>query len=316
MRLLVTRPEPDASREAEALAARGHVPVLAPLLSIAFMGAVPLQLEGAKALIATSRNALRALASHPERDAALGLPLIAVGEGTAREAQEFGFADVTIGPGTGAELAALIRDEFKPEQVPLASIWSRLQDRHGPAAANAGVRLAFGEAPGTVTADAGRLEQALSNLVANAIRFTPAGGEVRVSAHALLDGSTRFDVTDTGVGLPVEDQVRVFDRFYKQDGSRSRGGTGLGLSIVRAIAEAHGGEASVRSTSGKGSTAPGPASVEPYTMQVDVWGSASRIAATRSGGVADVPVSASVRVERSYFCQWCSSTRAQTAGMR
>lgn len=140
------------------------------------------------------------------------------------------------------------------EQVPLASIWSRLQDRHGPAAASAGVRLTFGEALGTVTADAGRLEQALSNLVANAIRFTPAGGEVRVSAHALLDGSTKVDVSDTGVGLSVEEQARVFDRFYKQDGSRSRGGTGLGLSIVRAIAEAHGGEASVHSAPGKGST--------------------------------------------------------------
>jgi uroporphyrinogen-III synthase len=122
MRLLVTRPEPDASREAEALAARGHVPVLAPLLTIEFMGAVPLQLEGAKALIATSRNALRALVSHPERGEALGLPLFAVGEGTAREAQELGFADVTIGPGTGAELVALIRDEFRPERGPLVHL--------------------------------------------------------------------------------------------------------------------------------------------------------------------------------------------------
>ena len=143
---------------------------------------------------------------------------------------------------------------LRKEQVPLASIWTRLQDRHGPAANQAGVRLAFGEALGSVTADPGRLEQALSNLVANALRFTPRGGEVRVSAHALLDGSTRLDVTDTGVGLSGEDQARVFDRFYKQDGSRSRGGTGLGLSIVRAIAGAHGGTATVRSTPGEGST--------------------------------------------------------------
>jgi uroporphyrinogen-III synthase len=114
MRLLVTRPEPDASREAEALGSRGHQPVLAPLLTIEFTGPVPLQLDGAQALIVTSRNALRALAAHPELGAALTLPLFAVGEGSARLAQELGFADVTIGPGTGAELAALMLDELKP----------------------------------------------------------------------------------------------------------------------------------------------------------------------------------------------------------
>jgi uroporphyrinogen-III synthase len=114
MRLLVTRPEPDASREAEALGSRGHQPVLAPLLTIEFTGPVPLQLDGAQALIVTSRNALRALAAHPELGAALMLPLFAVGEGSARLAQELGFADVTIGPGTGAELAALMLDELKP----------------------------------------------------------------------------------------------------------------------------------------------------------------------------------------------------------
>jgi len=122
MRLLVTRPEPDASREAEALAARGHEPVVAPLLVIEFLGAVPLRLAGAQALLATSRNALRALATHPERDEALKLPLFAVGEGTAREAQELGFPDVTIGPGTGAELAALVLTELDPYQGPLVHL--------------------------------------------------------------------------------------------------------------------------------------------------------------------------------------------------
>lgn len=122
MRLLVTRPEPDASREAEALAKRGHEAVLAPLLTIEFTGATPLQLEGAQALLATSRNALRALAAHPERDAALKLPLLAVGEGTARQAQELGFADVTIGPGTGAALAALIGLELSPALGPLVHL--------------------------------------------------------------------------------------------------------------------------------------------------------------------------------------------------
>jgi uroporphyrinogen-III synthase len=122
MRLLVTRPEPDASREAEALTRRGHEPVLAPLLTIKFMTSVPVQLDGAQALLVTSRNALRALAAHPRRDAALTLPLFAVGEATAREAQALGFTDVTIGLGTGAELAELVLSEAKPEQGPLVHL--------------------------------------------------------------------------------------------------------------------------------------------------------------------------------------------------
>jgi len=122
MRLLVTRPEPDASREAEALGLRGHEAALAPLLTIEFRGGVPLQLEGAQGLVVTSRNALRALAAHPELDQALKLPLFAVGEATARQAQELGFADVTIGPGTGAELAALISDELKPKRGALVHL--------------------------------------------------------------------------------------------------------------------------------------------------------------------------------------------------
>ena len=121
MRILVTRPEPDASHEAAALAARGHEALLAPLLAIEFRGDVPLQLEGAQALLATSRNALRALAAHRELGEALKLPLFAVGEATARQAQELGFSDVTVGPGTGAALAKLVA-ELKPEQGPLVHL--------------------------------------------------------------------------------------------------------------------------------------------------------------------------------------------------
>jgi uroporphyrinogen-III synthase len=122
MRILVTRPEPDASHEAAALAARGHEALLAPLLAIEFRGDVPLQLEGAQALLATSRNALRALAAHRELGEALKLPLFAVGEATARQAQELGFSDVTGGPGTSAALAKLVAGELKPEQGPLVHL--------------------------------------------------------------------------------------------------------------------------------------------------------------------------------------------------
>lgn len=122
MRILVTRPEPDAAQEAGKLAARGHDPVLAPLLTIETHTDVPLQLDGAQALLVTSRNALRALSAHRGLGVALTLPLFAVGETTAREALALGFADVTAGPGTGAALAKLVSQELKPEQGPLVHL--------------------------------------------------------------------------------------------------------------------------------------------------------------------------------------------------
>lgn len=139
------------------------------------------------------------------------------------------------------------------ERVPAASLWARLRDRHAPAAAQAGVVLEFEESPLVLEVDGGRLEQALSNLIANALRFTPRGGTVRVRAVDQRD-VVHIDVIDRGEGIAPEDQARLFDRFYKPDASRSRGGTGLGLSIVRAIAEAHGGRAEVESTPRHGST--------------------------------------------------------------
>jgi uroporphyrinogen-III synthase len=114
MRVLVTRPEPDATSQAERLAARGHEPVLAPLLAIESATNVPIELDGAQALIVTSRNALRALASHRDLAASLQLPLFAVGEATAKAATELGFTTVTAGPGTGEELSRLIAGTLKP----------------------------------------------------------------------------------------------------------------------------------------------------------------------------------------------------------
>lgn len=122
MRVLVTRPEFDARREAEALAAHGHEPVLAPLLRIEFLPGVELNLDGAQALVITSRNALRALAAHEALDRALALPLFAVGEATAREARQLGFSEVTIGPGTAAGLLPLIRQEVHPEKGALVYV--------------------------------------------------------------------------------------------------------------------------------------------------------------------------------------------------
>jgi signal transduction histidine kinase len=93
------------------------------------------------------------------------------------------------------------------------------------------------------------------NLIANGIKYTPQGGGLEIAL--LREGEmARVDVSDTGIGIPVESQPFIFDRFYRVDKARNRmdGGSGLGLSIVRSIAEAHGGQISVQSTPGQGST--------------------------------------------------------------
>ena len=109
MRVLVTRPEPDATRQAERLAARGHEPVLAPLLAIESATDTPPELEGAQALIVTSRNALRALASHPDLATALQLPLFAVGEATAKAATDLGFTNGDHWSRNGRRVGAIDR---------------------------------------------------------------------------------------------------------------------------------------------------------------------------------------------------------------
>ena len=102
--------------------------------------------------------------------------------------------------------------------------------------------------------DAGLLREVLQNLLDNAVKYTPAGGRILVSATA---GSREavIAVEDTGIGIPLAEQERIFERFYRVDAGRSReaGGTGLGLSIARHIVEAHGGRLSVESEVGRGS---------------------------------------------------------------
>lgn len=102
-------------------------------------------------------------------------------------------------------------------------------------------------------ADAEAVRQVLSNLIDNALRYTPAGGKVTVHASE-SDGGVLLSVADTGAGIPQEHLPRIFERFYRADPSRSReeGGTGLGLSIVRHLVESHGGRVSAESTLGQG----------------------------------------------------------------
>jgi uroporphyrinogen-III synthase len=114
MRLLVTRPEPDALKLAGVLEEMGHEATVDPLLSVSFGGGEPIDLEDAQALIATSRNALRALKASPALAQARSLPLFAVGRGTATEARELGFETVITGAGTAAELVAHIVSVIDP----------------------------------------------------------------------------------------------------------------------------------------------------------------------------------------------------------
>lgn len=104
--------------------------------------------------------------------------------------------------------------------------------------------------------DYDRLKQVLLNLVDNAIKHTPEGGEVRIEATAHYNGFARLTVSDTGIGIPEKDLPHIFERFYRVDKSRSRerGGSGLGLSIANTIVQAHHGHIVVNSKVGVGTT--------------------------------------------------------------
>jgi len=101
-------------------------------------------------------------------------------------------------------------------------------------------------------ADSGQLTRVLVNLLNNAIRHTLAGGEVRMICGQ-AEGKSFITVTDTGTGIPTEYLARVFDRFVQVPGE-TQGGAGLGLSIAQSIVRAHGGDISVTSSEGQGST--------------------------------------------------------------
>ena len=117
--------------------------------------------------------------------------------------------------------------------------------------------LRFGAAPMfDLTGSANELRSAVSNLINNAVRYTPAGGLIEVQWQRLPDGGARLVVTDSGPGIAPQHLPRLGERFYRVDRSRSResGGTGLGLAITKHVAQRHGGELQIRSELGHGST--------------------------------------------------------------
>ena len=109
--------------------------------------------------------------------------------------------------------------------------------------------------PVAVDCDATVLRQGITNLLHNAIKFTPPKGAIRVAVESTATGDAMIEVQDSGPGIPAADQQRVFERFYRVDQARSRdtGGTGLGLAIARWAVETNGGRIELESTAGQGS---------------------------------------------------------------
>jgi two-component system, OmpR family, phosphate regulon sensor histidine kinase PhoR len=147
------------------------------------------------------------------------------------------------------------RVPFRLTAVDLSATLLPALERLRPQAERANVHLATDLPEGLppVLADAERVQQVATNLLHNAIKFTPAAGNVTLTAS--VEGQdVVVTVQDTGIGIPADILPRIFERFFKADRSRTGGGTGLGLAIAKHIVEAHHGRIWVESTEGKGST--------------------------------------------------------------
>jgi signal transduction histidine kinase len=146
--------------------------------------------------------------------------------------------------------------EVRASEVDLAALARQAVAEFQPRAAANGIALRCdADSVVPVHASKRRLLQLLDNLVSNAIKFSPAGGDVRVSvSHP--DGMARLEVADTGIGIAADDQQRLFERFFRTStvAEQHFPGTGLGLYIARAIVEAHGGTIAVSSEPGEGTS--------------------------------------------------------------
>ncbi len=145
---------------------------------------------------------------------------------------------------------------IEPAPVDLGELATASFEAASPEAAKAGVELSL-ELDGApvITADADRLAQVIENLISNAIKFTPDGGRVVITA-ATSDGRAVLEVADSGIGIPADEVPRLFERMFRAVEAERRHiqGTGLGLTIVKAIVDAHGGTIAVNSSPGHGAT--------------------------------------------------------------
>jgi two-component system sensor histidine kinase ResE len=141
---------------------------------------------------------------------------------------------------------------MRQSQVDVRALFERVAARHDRDLESRRIQLVqrVDGAASALVGDPDRLEQAIQNLAANALRHTPEGGMLVLSAERRGD-AVRLSVRDSGSGIPPEQLPHIFDRFYKGDASRKAGGgSGLGLSIVKAIVERHGGTITARNDNG------------------------------------------------------------------
>jgi two-component system, OmpR family, sensor histidine kinase BaeS len=136
-------------------------------------------------------------------------------------------------------------------EVDLAGIAGRAADSLEGRFSSAGVKLARHLSPATVWGDPSRLRQVVANLLANAAKFTPAGGTVSLVVAEDSHGA-RLEVGDTGPGVPPEERDRVFERFFRGSIGQKAGGSGIGLAVVKDLVEAHGGEVRLETAPGGG----------------------------------------------------------------
>ena len=181
-----------------------------------------------------------------------------------------------------------------------------------PARQQAGIALAIEYPDGLplTRADAALIERALSNLLDNALRVTPGGGQVTVRALRNA-GGMRLEVADTGPGVAAEDQSRVFERFYQTSRHREhRGSSGLGLAIVKRVAELHGGSVGLRSEPGQDRRSSSSCRWQPEDAAPRWTGAASRTwtwtRSTRRSSCCAGPTCAAVR--------WRSAAAASPRG--
>ena len=138
------------------------------------------------------------------------------------------------------------------EEVDLADLTERTIDELRPLATRKRLSVRSEVPPGTLPVDPRRMHQVLYNLLSNAIRFTPSGGTVRVTAE-MDEDKARVHVIDDGIGIPLDDQPRIFEEFTQVADHGPHEGSGLGLAIVRRLVAAHGGHTELESAPGEGS---------------------------------------------------------------
>mgnify|MGYP005760780423 FL=1 len=150
------------------------------------------------------------------------------------------------------------RMELRMTRFSLAELLKKVANAMKLTAENSGHEMVV-DAPDSlpdIVADRERIEQVVVNILSNAVKYTPAGGHVRLAACMVGANRVRITVEDDGVGIPAADVPRLFERFYRVDKARSRaaGGTGLGLAIAKEIVEQHEGKIALASEYGKGTT--------------------------------------------------------------